>query len=402
MSGLENDAMPVPGPRRVVVAVFVVLGVVTGLFFYSMSAFVDSLADNGFSVSVASLAPTVTAMASGLGGLWVARLLRRFPVRPLMIVGVCAAGLSLAWAGSARGAVELCAAFAAFGLATAFTAAVPCTDLIARWFAPTPGRAMAIATTGMSIGGAVMPPIVVAVLGVFGLSTGALVLGVALVAVVALATAVIPEPARRRAAAATRASASAPRSGPMLLLMAGFALVLFSQSATIAHMLRIAGERGVDGAGILVILALASLGARLLGVVVIDAIGISRLALATYLLQGVGQAVFAVAGSLPTLALGGVLLGSSMGNTFVLMSLYTLAGFGLDRYAPAYAQLSIAATGGVALGPLFLGLAVGWFGGYAWPLLVLAGACVSGALLLRATRIDSRDATRPPSPEGPA
>jgi MFS family permease len=397
MADAAQDRPARPGPWRVVAAVFVVLGVVTGLTFYSMSAYLDSLSAKGFAVSIVSLGPTLTSVTGGLGGLWVARLLPRVSSRVLMLGGATASGLALIAVGQAHTPLELWAAFSAFGLASAFTSTVPCSDLIARWFAPAPARAMSIATSGMSVGGAITPPIVLAVLGRYGLPGGSVYIGAGLFLVVALATLLISEPARLPAPSPTPAAlvrkgplAQIPRR-PFPVMFTAFALLIFSQVGTVTHILGIARERGIGGAAeILSVIAASSLAARLAGIGLVTTLGLRRFALLIASLQTLAQLVLASAGSLPVLLVGSVLLGTTMGNTFVMMSLFVLAAFELPEYPRTYAWLAMAGTVGAGCGPLFLGLAHGWFSGYRLPLVLMGVASAAGALLLFRTRVGSK------------
>jgi MFS family permease len=176
--------------------VFVVLAISTGLGFYGISAFVSALArERGFSLSVASLGPTLSFLASGLGGVAAARLLPRTGVRPALLLGAAGTAAGLVGLAYATTAWAAWLSFVLIGGVGAFMAVVPCTSLITRWFEPNPARALTIATTGMSAGGALVSPLVVLFIDRYGLRVAAEMLAVATVVIVAVIGAAIREPA---------------------------------------------------------------------------------------------------------------------------------------------------------------------------------------------------------------
>ena len=112
-----------------------------------------SLADISFAVSL-------FFVVGGVAGLYVADLLRVWSVRKVVIVGALVSGISVGLVGFADTLWQVYLLFSLFGVGNAGISIVISTTLITRWF-PGPERSMAlaIASTGLSLGGFLITPI---------------------------------------------------------------------------------------------------------------------------------------------------------------------------------------------------------------------------------------------------
>jgi len=362
--------------------------------FYATSAYVAALtAERGFGLTVASSGPTLSFVCAGVGGIVAARLLPRFGVRPLLLVGALGTAAGLFVLGRAWSPWALWLSFALSGGVGALMAVVPSTSLVTRWFAPHPAKALTIATTGMSAGGAMVPPFVVLLIDASGLEVTANWLAAAVVVVVVAVAAVIREPAA--AAVATPdvtdqvTVVDRPRwTFPVLSL--AFGLLMLSQVGAVTHALTIAAGRGIEnGAVALTALAAASVGARLLGIPVLSGVGLLRFSCAVAVLQAVAMALLATAGNLTVLVAAMSLLGATVGNAVVLMPLHMLTAFGMGRFDRVFARLNLVATAGTAGGPLVLGLLHDLLGGYGPALAILSAGSAAAAALLLVARVDT-------------
>ena len=99
-------------------------------------------------------------MIGGIAGLYVAELLRIWSVRKVVIVGALVSGISVGLVGFADSLWQVYALFSLFGIGNAGISIVISTTLLTRWF-PGPERSMAlaIASTGLSLGGFLITPI---------------------------------------------------------------------------------------------------------------------------------------------------------------------------------------------------------------------------------------------------
>ena len=374
--------------------VFTILAVGAGVGFYATSAYVAALtSERGFGLTMASSGPTLSFVCAGLGGVVAARLLPRVGVRPLLLVGALGTAAGLVVLGRTHSSWALWLSFALSGGVGALMAVVPCTSLVTRWFAPHPAKALTIATTGLSAGGAVVPPFVVLLIERYGLQAAVNWLAVATVAIVVAVVLVVRSPRGASVSVLTGpvdgGEATSPR-WTFPLLSAAFGLLMLSQVGAVTHALTIAADRGIaDGALALTALAAASVGARLLGIPLLGGLGLLRFSCAVALLQALSMAMLAVADNLTMLVLATSLLGATVGNAVVLMPLHMLTAFGLPRFDRVFARLNLVATAGTAGGPVLLGLLHDLFNGYGPALALLSAGSAVAAGLLFVARVDT-------------
>jgi MFS family permease len=381
---------------RVIVGIaFVILGVTGGLSFYSMSAYIDALvSERGFSLAVASAGPTFSSVSSGLGGLLTARLLKKVATRRLLVVGAAGLGLSLAGIGLSQSAWQLWLCFAFSGFMGAMASGIPISALVARWFPTGPAKPLTIAMTGMALGGAIIPPAVLGVLGAFGLATGSMVLGGTLIVLVWSAAVFVKEPPASLQEAGKAVSPTVARASvrdPLFLALFGGMFCLFlSQVATSNHLVRLAKENDTHAAAMAVtVLAIGALSGRLAGIPLLPAVGLRRIAVSVALTQAAGQFVLSGAYHAWSMLLGAFLLGWAMGNVAILQSLFAIEAYGLVEYPRMFARLNLAAPIGGGLGPLIVALLHGSFDGYRWALIVMGVISTIGGIVLFSTRVDT-------------
>jgi MFS family permease len=218
----------------------------------------------------ASLGYTLMAYAGAVFAPFVGRALERVPVRRLMIAGALVVAGSLALIAAARELWQI-GALLVLGLAPglALCGSLAAMALIVNWFARLRGRALGIATTGTSLGGALAPPLVAALLLHFGWRGSLLWLALAfvvlLVPLVALAVRTRPEdvglgmdgaPAPQPAAGGPAAIVEEPADAwtiartlraPHFWLIAVFMGVIYSNNtALVIHLPAHASDAGID------------------------------------------------------------------------------------------------------------------------------------------------------------
>jgi MFS family permease len=391
-----------------VAASFIYLTIGGGYGFYSLSTYANYLTEhNGVSLTVASIGSTVYFLVSGAAGLVVARLVH-LSIRLPLYLGTLGLAVTLPLLGHVHNAWQLWFAYALYGLGSAGLGVVTASTLVIRWFPSSPGRPLAVATTGMSVGGAVVAPLVATLVASRGLPQASLLMvTVAVVVLVPITTFFVryprtPPPGSpelpdsleefgdERAVeevAADTPEGSAPPGRRLLVFLVtclAFGLLLLSQVAAVTHMITLATERGLtNGPLALSVLAFTSVAGRLVGIPLLPVIGLRVFTVGNALLQAVAMVVLANATTDPLLLLGAGLLGATVGNTVVLLPLSILDSFGLREYPELYARSNLVTTFGVACSPLLAGAMESAFGGYLWPFVVLAGgSAVAGALLL--------------------
>jgi MFS family permease len=375
----------------VVGAAFLFLALTTGFGFYSLSTYAGWLGDErGLTISATSLASTGFMLSSGVGGMGVAWLLARRDIRLVLCGGTLVMMLTLPLVPMVDSAWQLCAVYFVWGLGTAAVSMIPASTLVMQWFDGSPAKAMAIATTGMSVGGALVAPLVATWVSRSGLPSATVGMTV-LLGVLLLPLSILVIRPRPVAAAVPAALALIGRPAPLegrgravsTLLTIAFSLLLLSQVATITHLLTLAAERDLSqGALALSLVAGTSVVGRLVGIPLVSRIGVGPMSVGNAALQAAAMTTLGLATDSLGLLMGAALLGATVGNTVVLLPLTVLEVFGRDDYTPRYARANLWTGFGTALGPFALGFLHDATGGYRWSMVLLGGGSAVAAILL--------------------
>ena len=391
-----------------IVAGCVVMQFVTvGVGYYGQSVFLKPLRDeHGWSASIVSAASGMYFIVSGLAALSVGPYLDRIGPRRFMLTGAVLTGAAAIALGHIDARWQLFACYGVMAVAFGIGAGVATSSLLTKWFIDSRARALSVASTGVSLGGAVLVPVGSALIGRGGLRLAAPVLGIAVivVAVPILLTVVSAEPAllglhpdgrdAEQAAQRARTSAAgqyrrwtrrdAARTTPFWALVVGFALALGAQTGVLIHQLAFLqgdtrlGSRSAAAFAVTVT-TIGSIVARLIVGGFADRAPKVRLTVGFMLMQAACIAVYSVAHQ-PVILYGAALLfGTTVGNVYMLQSLVTGERFGMVSYGAIYSVISLAGSVGSGLGLLFTGWAVDHFDGYDVPFRVLAVANVAAA-----------------------
>ena len=382
------------GAWAIVGATFLILVLNTGFGFYALGAFsrgyVDSL---GMIVSATSAGATIFLLAGGVSGLFVARLMSQVGIRWLLLGGTLASAVCLALLGSVTQVWQMWAVFLIFGLASAGFSMIPTSAMVLGEFAEeSVARPMAVMATGFSVGGAVLAPIITAVVLDFGLATAGLAMALTLIIVmVPLSIASTRHPPRLGSASDVAAKAEKATgktqhgSGgwPFFGVCIAYSLLLIAQVSVIIHILTLATERGITGAAlaISVIAGMAFVG-RLIGLVIMPRFTLRSLSVLMASLQATSLVILAFAPSLVWLAIGAALIGLPSGNNQVFMPLWLLNLFGAARYPTVFARSNLITGFSVALGPLYVGVVHQTAGNYQLPFLLLAASTICAMVII--------------------
>ncbi len=353
----------------IVAAMLVVQTVSSGLGFYNMSVYMAE-----FAVALdrpladMSLAVSAFFVTGGVCGIFVARLLDRFDVRWIMIVGTLVAAAALGAMGAITQVWQVYALFVLFGAGNTCVSLVIATTLITRWF-PGPNRsiALSIASTGLSLGGVTLTPLSAYLFnsnGVFvtmpwlGLAFALLILPVAFF-VVRLPDDAAPE---QQAVAADDAwrYGDAVRTRFFILLAAGYVLCMGSQVGGIAHLYgRVSALGGFEAASLAVqTLSVCSILGRFAGGVIVTRLSIRTFTLGCLALQVLGLGLLGYAATTWQAVLGAAVFGVSVGNLLMSQPLWLAEAFPGAVYPRVFAMANALSVAGVALGPYVMGLTV--------------------------------------------
>ncbi|MDO8422943.1 MAG: MFS transporter [Parvibaculum sp.] len=412
--GATGGADPDQAPKSrlfygwyIVATVFVVQTVSCGLIFYNLSIVLKAfVAENGFSVSAVSAATSSFFLAGGVFGLGVGWAMDRYDPRIIMTFGAICSAIALASAGHVTELWQLYAFYILFGMGNAAVAVIPGTTIVARWFTRERSRAIAYASTGLSLGGIVFTPISVTLIQNIGLGQAAYWLALMLVVgtVPILWMFLKPDPASmglgpdgdaptlgedgRIKAPDGVAFGDAIRSRFFILFTSAYVFSMMAQVGCLAHQFRLVSTRtGDDHVAALAVsvMAAASIAGRLVGGSVLSRVSSKRYLQAVFILQAVSFVAFAYAEGTTALLIVSVMFGATVGNLQMMQPLMMAEAFGLKAYARILSLAQMITTCANAAGPLLIGLLYERSGGYLVAYLCIAVASVIGIASLTAS-----------------
>jgi MFS family permease len=413
-------------PRRpfygwvVVAALGTVLAVTVGISFYGVSVYLEALTrgPGAFSLGTVSAGTSAFLLVSGVAGVGVAALLERWDVRWVLCGGAVCSAAALWALGTVSTPGQLVLAYAALGVGFAATGTVPASTLISRWFARRRAVAMSLAFTGLPIGGAVLTPVIAALvqsLGVAGAApwlAGGYVVGVVPVTLAFLRPGPqaqgtwpdgdpCPPPA---SATGGESVGEAVRTGWFWLATAALMLGMLGQVGALSHLFNAVTERldATAAAAAVSTMALASLAGRVLGSAVLGRV---RLIVATALLlalQGLATLGVGLAPSTGAVVACTAAFGLTVGNMQVLHPLLVAERFGARSYGRILALSNLGVSCGMAVGPFLVGVVRSGSGSYPWAMATAASSAVAGSVLVAVLVRTTRRTAVPPAPAADA
>jgi predicted MFS family arabinose efflux permease len=366
---------------------------VAGFGFYSLTVFVHALtADGVFTLEQASRGSSLYLVTAGLGGVAVAALLARLDVRWVLGGGAVLMAVGLLLLGQADQPRELYTADLLIGLGQAGAGVVPGTTVVARWFVHNRGTAMAVASTGLSVGGIVVAPLVGLALQRHSLRSVTAVSSVVFLAVCLLAVTFVRArpPGEAEDDDAQQQGLSrreALRTGTFWGVSAAMTLAVLAQVGGLTHLYTMVSERGsasVAG-GALSSVALGSLSGRFLGSWVLARVSTSVFFRVLLVVQAGSLAVLATGSSAAVLLASSALFGLTIGNVILTHPLLLGEVFGLRDFARVLSFSGLVSTAGTASGPLVVGQLAASAGGYRLGFLAVGAASLAGAVVLHLT-----------------
>ncbi len=382
----------------VVGAIMLVLAVCSGLGFYNLSVYLKAFVSHGgFSVEATSMATACFFVASGIAGLGVGALIERYDVRLVMTAGALLSSVTMLGAGYVHELWQLYVFYALFGVGYAASALIPCTTLIARWFARRRSSALSIGSTGLSLGGILLTPVSAKMIASMGLAGAAPWLAVVFMVGVIPVTWIVIRPSpldygigpdgdpiiRDDKGVPLPADGvsfdDAMRSRFFIFMTLTFILAMMAQVGTIAHLYNlVSGRTGSEdtGALALAVMAAASIVGRLIGGWGLAYISSRGFVVALILAQAFVLVLFSGAQSAFALVATSLLFGFTVGNMLMMAPLLCAEAFGLKAYGSIFSMNQLFMVSGVASGPLIMGVLYGQAGGYDTAFIAMALASV--------------------------
>ena len=376
--------MPSPKPVRmfrgwiVLAGLFVVLTVSSGFAFYAQGIFLDALVrEQGFSVGMAGAGTGTFFVSSGIAGYFAGGLISKYDARSVMTVGAFIGAGGLALIARISTEWQMFPVMAIFGTGFALTSLVPSSSIVTRWFHRQRSVALSIASSGLSLGGILISPLIASAIDADGLITWAPRLGfyflISLIPAIWLLIKPSPEalglhpdgdlPANNTTSGSHGLPgvdfATAIRSRYFVLISLSFILIMSAQVGAIQHIFKLTKDRfDIETAQLtLMVLSGTSVAARILGGIAAMRISLSRITGCLVGVQVIGISLIAIDANSSIVSLTGVVvLGSAMGNLLMLHPLLLADVFGIRDYPRIYGLGSLLMVFGVGSGPFLVGI----------------------------------------------
>ena len=345
----------------IVGAMLLVQTVSSGLGFYNMSVYINRLsAELAAPVGHISFAVSLFFVV-GASLASMSPLLNRYSVRTVMIGGALISGFALGAVGLVSEVWHLYALFTLFGIGNAGISVVICTTIITQWFlGPQRSMALAVASTGLSLGGVVLTPFSAHLMNTQGVADTMPLLGLLLVIFIlplALLMRQAPGfPTQTGAEATLNNTAllkSAVGSRFYVLMASAYVLIMAAQVGGIAHLYsRVSQIADFQTAAYAVqALSICSISGRFFGGWLVTRIPIRWFALGNLCLQALGLTCIAFASSGTWAVVAAGLFGLSVGNLLMTQPLWLAEVYPTGIYARVFARANAISVLGLAFGP---------------------------------------------------
>jgi MFS family permease len=382
----------------VVAASFIILATTSGLGFYGLAVFVSAFADErGWEVSSISFATTLFFLVSGLFGVIVSKIIAKRDLRPVIVTGGVIGALAIAGLAKVTEKWHLYLLYVIWAIGWACAGMVPATTVITRWFHVKRSVALSVASTGLSLGGVLLTPVMKRMLDEYGIADTApwlaLIWFVGIVPVTVLMMKPDPIPLGWLPDG-IRVSRERPRVEPIGIayveargmwfywaITIGYVFMMGAQVGGILQLVKLMQERAGQSAATLVtsVLAGTSVVARLIGGRVAARVPMGRLTTVLGYAQASSLLLLALLQHTVPLFAAVVLFGATVGTLLMLQPLLIAERFGVREYADIYSRSSFISMFGTACSPWLLGLLHDHGGGYRTSYLVAAGMSAVGA-----------------------
>jgi MFS family permease len=320
------------------------------------------------------LSTVCIAVASPLVGL----LLDRFGVRRVMVPGIVLYAMAVAALGlmQAEPGFVIPLIFALVGFVGAVQSPIPYAEVVTQWFDRERGLALGIATSGVGLGVALLPPFLAMLIGAFGWRSAYFALGLAVLVLAWLPVALfVHEPPGLVGRVRANRTDSPPGTTAVVALKqrrfwgmtAAFFLGAMAINGTLTHVIPLLTDRGAapqqaafvfSSAGYAIILG------RILAGWCLDRFWGPHVAMFFFAVPILGIALLGsrAAGLVPLI--GAVLCGVGIGVEIDLMAFLLSRYFGLRAYGKIYGVMFAIFNVGSGLGPALSGLTFDRFHSY--------------------------------------
>lgn len=366
----------------VVGACFVLLTMSSGVGFYGLAVYLNAFSNEfGWTVSSISLATTFFFLVGGLSGLWIAKFIATHDVRIMILGGAVLGTVALYLLGFVEHRWQLFAVYVLYALGWSASGLGPATTVVTRWFHTKRASALAIASTGLSMGGIVVTPFVKWIIDDRGIRGGspwlALMWLVGVVPVTVLFLRPHPQPfgwlpdGERVVAGEIPSVTGTPlheavKTRFFFAISIGYVFALGAQVGSVQQLVKLVEERtdkGTATAATIVLSAMSIFG-RFAGGRLIPRTNMIRFTIGVAVVQAIALATLSFMDSPLPILLSIGLFGATLGNMLMMQSLLIADRFGVRDFPRISARVGLIAFSGTAGGPLLLGWLHDAAGGY--------------------------------------
>jgi MFS family permease len=383
----------------VVSGCFLMLFTGSSLGFYGMGVYLNAFSkEQGWNVSSLSIATTFFFLIGGLWNVVVARLIAKHDVRLIAYGGAVVGAVSLLMLGHVTQKWQLFVVYAVFAVAWSSSGLTLATTVVTRWFHAKRASAIAAASSGLSVGGVLLTPVVKSLIDTHKMSGMAPLL--ALIWLVGMAVPAYlfvrpdpialnwmpdgePKPDNHVVELPGTPMAVAIRTRFFWVVTVGYVLVMGAQVGAIQQIVKLVEERTDKGTAAFAtsVLSGASVVFRLIGGRVIPKFPLAKFMVFVAAVQGTAIVLIGQMDSTFTLFLAIGLFGAMVGNVLMMQSLLIAQRFGVKDYARISARSGLISLTGTAIGPILIGSIRDAAGNYTVPYLVAGCVSLVGAAI---------------------
>jgi MFS family permease len=320
----------------------------------------------------------------------------KFDVRYLIYGGAVLGSVSLYMLGHVTEKWHLFVVYAVFAIAWSSSGLTAATTVVTRWFHTKRASAIAAASSGLSVGGIILTPVIKRLIDAREMSGSSWILaliwlfGMSIPAFLLIRPDPLslnwmpdgePKPANHVSNLPGISMADAVRTKFFWTVTIGYILIMGAQVGAIQQIVKLVEERTTPGTAALAtsVLSGASVVFRLLGGRIIPKFPLAKLMVFIAVVQGCAIILIGQMNQTLFLMLSIGLFGAMVGNVLMMQSLLIAQRFGVRDYARISARSGLVSLTGTAIGPILIGTIRDATDGYAIPYLVAGIISLIGA-----------------------